>query len=175
MHPLRHYLSEVNESVQAFAERIGVSRQTLHKIMTGRHAPGPLIARRIVEATGGAITFSMIYEAGGGDVVALEPPEPPPLDADRLKRVFAAVVAHLRPDAAAPAPDMFEIAADAAIGAYAALSKVTTRRGPARLSQALRPVLEEILKETGPLPAPSSLDQGADLAAQLYLRDHAPR
>ncbi|MEZ5892481.1 MAG: helix-turn-helix transcriptional regulator [Parvularculaceae bacterium] len=175
MHPLKQYLVDVDERLQDFAERVGASRQTLYRIISGGQAPKPMLARRIVEATGGAITLSMLYGGGrdAAEIVGFAPrAEDAALDRDRLRLAFAVVVNHLRPDAPPPSPEMFDIAADAAASTYAALSRVTTRRGRDRLAQALRPVLEEILKETGAVPSSSALEHGADLAAQLY--DHSP-
>ncbi len=175
MHPLKQYLSEVEEPVRDFAERVGASRQTLYRIFSGAQAPKPALARRIVEATGGAVTLGMLYGAdmpGSAEIINLNPrADEPALDHERLKLAIAVVINHLRPnEASISAPEMMDVAAEAVISTYAALSKVTTRQGPARLGQALRPVLEEILKEFGGLPGPSALDRGADLAAQLYLQ-----
>jgi len=175
MHPLKQYLSEVEEPVQDFAERIGASRQTLYRIVNGVQAPKPALARRIVEATGGAVTLDMLYGGDApdsADIICLDPrADEPLLDHGRLKLALAVVVNHLRPNGAgAPPPDTMDVAAEAAANTFAALSTVTTRRGPARLEQALRPVIEEILKECGGSPGPSALDRGAQMAAQLYLQ-----
>ncbi len=176
MHPLKRYLHDVEERVQDFADRVGVSRQTLYRIIAGVQAPKPLLARRIVEATGGAVSLGMLYgeiQGGGADIVAMPPgPEDALLEAARLRLAMAVVINHLRPEEAAPAaPATLDIAAEATVNTYAALSRLTTRQGPSRLAQALRPVLEEILKESGGLPSPSALDRGAELAAELYFQD----
>lgn len=177
MHPLKQYLREVEERFQDFAARVGVSRQTLYRIVSGVQAPRPILARRIVEATGGAVTLAMLYaEApGGAEVVSLgSPVEEPLLDQERLRLALAVVVNHLRAEENAPAAaETLAIAAEAAVNTYAALSRLTTRHGPARLAQALRPVLEEILKESGGAPAPSALDRGAELAAALYFQNRS--
>lgn len=178
MHPLKQYLRDVDERFQDFAERVGVSRQTLYRIVSGVQAPRPMLARRIVEATGGAVTLGMLYgqEAqGDAEVVNLNAkPDDAPLDTERLKLALAVVINHLRAEDSAPSgPDVLAIAAEAGANTYAALSRLTTRRGPARLGQALRPVLEEILKESGGVPAPSALDRGAELAAELYFQHRA--
>ena len=179
MHPLKQYLREVEEGFQDFAARVGVSRQTLYRIVSRVQAPRPMLARRIVEATGGAVTLDMLYSggapegaAGGAEVVNLNAAaDEPQLDQDRLRLALAVVINHLRAEENAPAsPEMLAVAAEAAVNTYAALSRLTTRQGPARLAQALRPVLEEILKETGGVPAPSALDRGAELAAELYVQ-----
>lgn len=175
MHPLKQYLSEVEEPVQDFAERVGASRQTLYRIISGVQAPKPALARRIVEATGGAVTLNMLYGGDApdsADIISLHPrADEPLLDHGRLKLALAVVVNHLRPNSTdASPPDTMDVAAEAAANTFAALSKVTTRQGPARLEQALRPVIEEILKECGGSPGPSALDRGAQMAAQLYLQ-----
>ena len=175
MHPLKRYLREVEEGFQEFATRVGVSRQTLYRIVSGVQAPRPMLARRIVEATGGAVTLAMLYggEAPkGAEVVNFNmSAEEPLLDQGRLRLALAVVINHLRAEENAPFKlDALSIAAEAAVNTYAALSRLTTRQGPARLAQALRPVLEEILKESGGVPAPSALDRGAELAAELYFQ-----
>ncbi len=175
MHPLRRYLRNVDEGFQDFAARVGVSRQTLYRIVSGVQAPKPMLARRIVEATGGAVTLDMLYSGkaqGGAEVVTLNArAEEPLLDPERLRLAFAVVINHLRAEDSAPVSAvMLSVAAEAAVNTYAALSRLTTRQGPARLAQALRPVLEEILKESGGAPAPSALDRGAELAAELYFQ-----
>lgn len=174
MHPLKQYLCDVEEGVQEFADRVGVSRQTLYRIITGIQAPKPMLARRIVEATGGAVTLAMLYGGGpqSAEVIALAArAEEPLLDHERLKLAFAVVINHLRPPDSQPSPpETLDIAAEAAVNTYAALAKLTTRRGPARLAQALRPVLEEILKESGAAPGPAALERGAELAAELYFQ-----
>ena len=177
MHPLKRYLHDVDERVQDFAQRVGVSRQTLYRIISGAQAPKPLLARRIVEATGGAVTLAMLYGGvkGGAEIIALPVAnDEAQLDAARLKLAMAVVINHLRPAHAPPAAAaLLDIAAEAAASTYAALSRLTTRQGPARLAQALRPVLEEILKESGTVPAASALDRGAEMAADLYFQDRA--
>lgn len=173
MHPLKQYLYDVEERVQDFAERVGASRQTLYRIIAGIQAPKPILARRIVEATGGAVNLSMLYgNDGGGEVIALRGDAGDDLlDPARLKLAFAVVVNHLRPEQAPPLPpDILDVAAEAAVNTYEALARLTTRLGPARLAQALRPALEEILKETGERPSASALDRGAELAAELYFQ-----
>ncbi len=174
MHPLKQYLREVEEGFQDFSARVGVSRQTLYRIVSGVQAPRPMLARRIVEATGGAVTLAMLYgdASAGADVVSLNAGgDETPLDQERLRLALAVVINHLRAEEDAPvSSDMMAVAAEAAVNTYAALSRLTTCQGPARLAQALRPVLEEILKESGGVPAPAALDRGAELAAELYFQ-----
>lgn len=180
MHPLKLYLNEVDERMQDFAERVGVSRQTLYRIVGGVQAPKPMLARRIVEATGGAVTLAMLYggEApNSAEILGMTPrAEEPMLDCERLQLAIAAVINHLRAEDSAPmSAAILAVAAEAGVNTYAALARLSTRRGPARLAQALRPVLEEILKESGGVPAPSALDRGAELAAELYFQHRSLR
>lgn len=172
MHPLKQYLQEVDEPIQDFARRVGASRQTLYRIIMGRQAPKPALARRIVEATGSAVAFEALYKRSRqqGEVVAMSfSTDAPPVDQARLKIVLAVVINHLLPDHQQnPPQDAAEVGAEAVVNTYIALSTVTSRQGPDRLRQALRPVLEEILREcSGRLPS-SCLDRGAELATQLY-------
>lgn len=69
-HPLREYIGASGDSLSAFAERVGLSRRTLSRIISDERAPQPDIARRIVEATGGSVPFAALY-ASGADVVDL--------------------------------------------------------------------------------------------------------
>ena len=175
MHPLKQYLLDVEERIQAFAERVGASRQTLYRIIGGLQVPKPMLARRIVEATGGAVTMDMLYggdRPGSADIIPLNArDDDPQLNQESLKFAIAVVANHLRAPNAPPTPsNLLEIATEAVTNTYTALARLTTHRGQARLAQALRPVLEEILKESGGAPAPSALDRGAQLAAELYLQ-----
>ncbi|MEM8935465.1 MAG: helix-turn-helix transcriptional regulator [Pseudomonadota bacterium] len=175
MHPLRQYLAEVDEPIQEFARRVGASRQTLYRIIGGAQHPKPSLARRIVEATGGAVSFEVLYSeqdapAAGGDVIGLAMRgNGDGLDRDRLRLSLAIVLGHLAPHQSnTPCEALAALAAEAVENTYEALSKVTTRQGPDRLNQALRPVLEEILRESATPPPATMLDRGADLATQLY-------
>ena len=177
MHPLKRYLHDVEERVQEFAERVGVSRQTLYRIIAGVQAPKPLLARRIVEATGGAVSLGMLYGEGKGGAEILAMPtvvDAAVLDPVRLKLAMAVVINHLRSaEASSVLPETLDVAAEATVNTYEALSRLTTRRGPARLAQALRPVLEEILKESGGAAPASALDRGSELAAELYFQERS--
>jgi DNA-binding XRE family transcriptional regulator len=179
MHPLKQYLQDIDETIQDFAQRVGASRQTLYRIIGGNQTPKPALARRIVEATGAAVAFEALYhgDPAQGEVVGLRAEyDAPLLEQDRLKVSLAIVINHLSPqDRQSPPDEAVEIAAEAVVNTYAALSPVTTRQGPDRLRQALRPVLEEILREfSGSPPPPSALDRGAELAAQLYFQPQRP-
>ncbi len=173
MHPLKQYLSDVQESVADFSARVGASRQTLYRIINGRQLPKPALARRIVEATGGAVSLNDLFETDAAQAKILPMPgssNDPELDNHRLKLALAIVFNHLTAqDAPDPPERSVAMAAEAAANTYAALRPVTTRQGPARLTQALRPVLEEILRESAdPLPPPGAIDRGARLATELY-------
>lgn len=180
MHPLRKYLNEMQESVADFGARVGASRQTLYRLINGRQSPKPALARRIVEATGGAVTLDVLFSVDGPDtakVVAFAGnDEALDLDLHRLKLSLSIVINHLTAQDAPDPPDKaIEIAAEATANTYAALSPVTTRQGPARLTQALRPVLEEILQEYADPPPPAgALDRGAQLATDLYFQSWRP-
>ncbi len=173
MHPLKQYLTDLQESVTDFSVRVGASRQTLYRIINGRQSPKPALARRIVEATGGAVSLNDLFECSGAQAAILSLPverADSELDNHRLKLALAIVFNHLTAqDAPDPPPRSIAIAAEAASNTYAALSPVTTRQGPARLTQALRPVLEEILRECAdPVPPGPAMDRGARLATELY-------
>ena len=47
MHPLKQYLHDVDEPLQDFARRVGASRQTLYRIISGRQSPKPALASAI--------------------------------------------------------------------------------------------------------------------------------
>lgn len=60
---LRRYLKERDIQIGDFAERIGVSRQTLYLYLEGQRFPRPSILRRIHEETGGEITANDLLAA----------------------------------------------------------------------------------------------------------------
>ncbi len=173
MHPLKRYLTDV--ACWTSQNGVGASRQSLYRIFSGVRAPKPMLARRIVGATGGAVTLDMLYgdkARASAEIIGFRPREEELLlDGERLNLAIAVVINHLRAEDCAPVGnDLLAVAADAVVNTYAALARLTTRQGPARLAQALRPVLEEILKETGSAPAPSALERRAELAAELYFQ-----
>lgn len=171
MHSLKQYLKSVEEPITEFAARVGASRQTLYRIISRAQAPKPALARRIVEATGGAVSLEALYQdaphnvpalaGGAGDAVKL--------DDVRLKTAIAAVYNHFAPKGAAPAPDaLVTSAVVAAMAVHEALSAITSRAGTERLAQALRPVLAEVLSDCGIRLAPHILERAAKLGAELY-------
>lgn len=78
----------------------------------------------------------------------------------------------MTPDSKNGPPDgAYIITAEAVVNTYTAMAAVTTRFGPDRLRQALRPVIEEILTEySGSVRSQLVLDRGAKLSAELYFR-----
>ena len=173
MHPLKRYLRDVREPIGDFAKRVCASRQTLYRIISGGQAPKPALARRIVEATGGAVSFSTLYRFSGveGEVQDFnKETKEPLLNPERIKLAVEVVLHQLTPEGdPGPPVEATDIAAEAVISTYAALSKITTRRGPDRLRQAVRPVIEEILRDYGERPPScAALDKGAAMAAHLY-------
>lgn len=176
MHPLKRYLSDIEESVHDFAERVGASRQTLYRIIAGNQTPKPALARKIVAATGAAVTLDDLFsdECEGEKIIAFDAiHEAPELEANRLKMALAIVINHLdAAEAPSPAEALLDIATEAVSNTYAALAPVTTRQGPVRLTQALRPVLEEILRDSGALTlSDRDLDRGASLASDVYFQN----
>lgn len=53
---LSRYLERKKLSPSAFAETIGVKRQTVHRYLNGERTPWPDVMARITAATGGAVT-----------------------------------------------------------------------------------------------------------------------
>lgn len=173
MHPLKRYLRDVSEPIGDFAKRVCASRQTLYRIISGRQDPKPALARRIVEATGGAVTLSTLYRFNGIEGEVRDLPgsgKNALLNPERVKLAVEVVLDQLTAEEARTLPpEAAEIAAEAVIDTYAALSKVTSRRGPDRLRQAVRPVIEELLRDYGSEPPSSAaLERGAAMAAHLY-------
>jgi len=171
-HPLATFIEETGETVAAFARRVGVNDQTLEEILADKARPSPMIARRIIEATGGAISFDQLMtgrEAVIADLsgrITIETS----VDLTRLSEAIGAGMAEAFPHASI-SHAVFEIAAEAVAHTYAALARVTTERGAGRLVQALRPVLGEILKDHGaPRPHPQDLDAAALAVTERYHR-----
>ncbi len=64
---LQAWLTENQTSVNDFAESIGVSRQALHRYLTGARIPKQDVLARISKATAGKVTANDFYaEAGEG-------------------------------------------------------------------------------------------------------------
>lgn len=171
MHSLKRYLESVGEPITDFAARVGASRQTLYRIISGAQAPKPALARRIVEATGGAVSIESLYQdipnnarsvkGSVGDVLELE--------ASRLRIAIAAVYKHFAPTGAERAPDaLIASAVQATIGVCDALSVISDRVAAERLSQALRPVLQEVLNDYENLVSSHTLERAVNLGVELY-------
>lgn len=171
MHSLKQYLKSVEEPITEFAARVGASRQTLYRIISRAQAPKPALARRIVEATGGAVSLEALYQDAPHNLPALEDRvgDASGLDDARLKTAISAVYSHFAPRGAAPAPDEIVVsAALATLRVHEALSAITSRVGVERLAQALRPVLAEVLRDSGMRLPPHILERAAKLGAELY-------
>lgn len=172
-HPLKDYIAATGDTLTAFAARIGVSRRTLSRIIARERAPRPEIARRIVEATGGAVSMAALFGADESAVpdLAGRRLEESDVDVALLAQVLRHTLERVSEGRGRPPADaLIEAAAEAVANTYAAMTAVTTRRGPDRLVQALRPVLEEILKDCPGLRLPRArLDEAARQASILYL------
>lgn len=171
---LRAFIEETGDTPAAFARRIGADVEMFRRILSGEATPDPSLARRIVEATSGALSFAALLGAREhevGDISAHRRTDGE-IDAGRLREAIAAVLPHLGElGRLEVSPAVLELAADAAANTYAALARVTTRRGPARLAQALRPILEEILREYSvPSPDWARLHDAAMAASDHYYR-----
>jgi len=174
MHPLKQYLQDVDEKIQDFAQRIGASRQTLYRMFSGVQTPKPVLARRIVEATGGAVTLEMLYSGkreGFADLVGYmaEQQVDPPLDVERLQLALSMAVNQMRcRRSQPPTPELLACSAEVSVAIYSALSPLTSRDGQDRIEQALRPAFEELMRGSGRLPSHSTIDKGVALSVELY-------
>lgn len=171
MHPLKRYLKSVEEPITEFSARVGASRQTLYRIISRAQAPKPALARRIVEATGGAVSLEVLYQDAPHNVPLQEDEagDAAGLDEVRLKTTIAAVYIHFAPRGAEPASDLvLSSAAMATMAVYEALSAITSRVGAERLAQALRPVMSEVLPDCGIRLPPHILERAVNLGAELY-------
>lgn len=174
MHSLRKYLIDIGESTSEFALRVGASRQTIYRICKGDQSPKPELARRIVEASGRAVTLEDLYREApdAGQVITIDPAtQKSTLDIEGIRIALAIVCNHYAlKDKAFPSDADLKIAGQAVIDTYTALRPISNREGNVRLRQALWPVLEEVLSScAGPLPS-TSIDRAADLAMQFYFQ-----
>jgi len=169
MHPLRQYLMSVDEPITDFAARVGASRQTLYRIISRAQAPKPALARMIIEATGGAVTWEALYEDGRYGLARPDAPAPLVLEPAPLKTAIAAVYGHFAPATASSTPDGFvSMGVKAAIAVNDALSQLGGDPDTDRLSLALRPVLECMLSKGGARLSPSTVDRAVKLGVELY-------
>lgn len=182
MDALKTYLRETRTTPKAFAKIIGVDADLLERMLAGELPVEASLARRMIDATGGALILDELIDKDGADRVVIDArgrlsEGASQIDVERLEEVLAACLPGLtggerrKGDAQLPA-----LAAEAAANTYLALSTVTTRQGPDRLVQALRPVIEEILEEmSAPEPARRRLDQATRQAAELYFQERPER
>lgn len=62
-HPLKSYRDEVGISAALLGERLGLTRQSIHRIENGRQVPSSEVLRRVETATGGKVTPNDIIKA----------------------------------------------------------------------------------------------------------------
>jgi transcriptional regulator with XRE-family HTH domain len=58
---LRTYLDRHTQSLPAFADRLGISNQALHRYLNGERLPRPEIMERIARETGGQVRVQDFY------------------------------------------------------------------------------------------------------------------
>lgn len=177
MDALAAYLRETRTTPRTFAKLIGIDADRLARMLSGIEAVETPLAQRMIDATGGALNLDdLIRQApGAGAVVDMRSrfaAEAPEIDVQRLTGVLAVLLPGLVGGARRAGDEHLpRLAADAAANTYAALSTVTTRRGPDRLIQALRPVFAEILSElSAPAASRRRLQQVSEEAAALYFQ-----
>jgi len=172
-HPLEDYLAASGDSPTGFARRVGAAPAAIARIIHGGAAGDLALARRIVDATDGAVALQDLCGGAVADFVARLPAEKdiePALLAPVLKAALARLIGEGADDGLAM------LAAEAAADTYAALARITSRRGPDRLAQVLRPVLEEILRKTPALPFDEiRTEEAARAASAIYFRATASR
>jgi len=66
MEPLKQYLADNDLKKAVFARRVGMSRGFLGDLLTGRRTPGLGLAKRISDATNGAVPMSVWIECSHG-------------------------------------------------------------------------------------------------------------
>lgn len=57
IHPLAAFIDAHGLTYEAFGRRVGLSRVSVHRIVSGSQIPSPESALAIVDATGGAVTL----------------------------------------------------------------------------------------------------------------------
>lgn len=170
MHPLRRYLTSIEEPITDFAARVGASRQTLHRIISRSQAPKPALARLIVEASGGAVSWEALYQ-NVQHAPEKSAQDAPGLDRARLKVAIAAIYDHFAPEGAAPIPDvLIGAGVKAVIEIYESLSLLSDRSDQEQLGQALRPVLECVLNRGGTRLPPMAVERTVKLGIELYFQ-----
>lgn len=171
------FLRETRTTPKAFAKLIGLDADRFGRMLSGSEAIDPPLARRMVDATGGALILTdlIAQPPGAAAVVDLRDrfaAEAPEIDTERLTGILATLLPKLIGGARRAGDEHLpRLAADAAAHTYAALSTVTTRRGPDRLIQALQPVFAEILEDlSAPAASRRRLQQASEDAAALYFQ-----
>lgn len=172
MQALLAYLAETGTAADDFARLIGVEAGAFRRMLEGAAPVTPGLAQRIVDAAGGALDLGDIL---GGDIAPLRAFMKSgfsEIDVDRLAAILAHVIPPLVGGARRKGDEYLpRLAADAAANTYAALSTITTRRGEARLCQALQPVFEEILEESSAAPSRRALAaEAARKTVQIYFQ-----
>lgn len=179
MEALETYLRETGTSADDFAKLIGVDADAFDMMLEGTAPIEACIARRMVDATGGALQLDDLAgeEADSAasviDFRAQFASSDAAVDAGRLEDVLKASLPSLLGGARRAGDEYLpRLAAEAAAATYIALSTITSRSGADRLAQALQPVFSEILEE---MAAPSSrhrlIAAQALAAAELYFQE----
>ncbi|MEK7264674.1 MAG: hypothetical protein AAB227_01120 [Pseudomonadota bacterium] len=171
------FLRETRTTPKSFAKLIGLDADRFERLLSGADPIDPSLAQRMVDATGGALLLTDLIgqSPGAGAIVDLRSrfaADASDIDAEKLTAILAALLPKLIGGARRTGDEHLpRLAADAAAHTYAALSTVTTRRGPDRLIQALQPVFAEILEDlSAPASARRRLQQTSEEAAALYFQ-----
>jgi hypothetical protein len=178
MEALATHLRETRTTPKAFAKLVGLDADRFERILAGYEAIETSIAHRMVDATGGALLMVDLVEQSATaapiiDMRSRFASAAAEIDTEKLAEILSMILPRLIGGARRLGDEHLpRLAADAAANTYAALSTVTTRRGPDRLIQALRPVFAEILSE---MSAPASdhrrLPQAIEEAAAIYFQE----
>lgn len=56
-HPLAEYITAIGLTYEAFGQKVGLTRTSVHRIVSGAQIPSAESALAIVEATGGRVTL----------------------------------------------------------------------------------------------------------------------
>lgn len=177
MDALKTYLRETRTSPAAFAKLIGLDAEHFERLLAGETPINPCVAQRMVDATGGALLLEdlTVEDECASAMIDLRgrfAAEAADIDVERLAEILSRLLPALIGGARRMGDEHLpKLAAEAAANTYAALSTVTTRRGPDRLIQALRPVFLEILEElAAPARTRRRLQETIEKAAELYVQ-----
>lgn len=174
MEALLTYLRETRTTPKSFANMIGVDAERVARFLAGEEPVSFEIAQRMIDATGGALTLEDLAVGAHGRLFDLRSrfsADAPDIDVKRLAEILAILLPDLVGGARRKGDDRLPgLAAEAAVGTYAALSTITTRSGEARLAQALRPIVAEILAELAASVSRPRLDETVQRAARLYFQ-----